>query len=784
MIDILTRPFLNIIFENPIFLYTIPFVVIILGVLIWKNFVGKGSRRKKILFFISRSLIVSLLIVALANPFIFEKKIVEGNPRIKFLIDNSSSMQLFDDDIDTLIEKLKEQIPVIKKQIASGESSPLGDNILSNVERNENILLYTDGQITYGEDIESLFSLISNLNVTINAIKLNPKESDASVAVFAPSETVPGSNNNFLVSLERASKGNVPLKVTIDSQVIFNSRTPESVTLSQTFLSEGYHTIKAEILEDDFFLQNNVFYKTIKVIKRPKILYITRKDAPFKKIINTLYDVEESSNIPSDLSQYYGVIINDIKSKDIENIDSLKEFLIDNNGLFVLGGFNSFDFGDYEGSPFMELLPVNLGTGEIERGGVNVVLLIDISGSTGQRFGEGIKVDVEKALAISVLETLGFNNNVGALAFNDQAYLIEDLNLLIYNKQSMRDKISSLKYDGGTYMNVGLAAAYQMLKNRKGSKYIIVLSDGRTQNKLQTLNLASLLASQNIKTITVGVGEDTDTAFMIDLARKGKGFYLQSGSSDRLKVLFGEISEDSGAGNFGLLVLNENHFITDNMVLTASLNAFNQVVPKKAADLLITTDKGRPALTTWRFGLGRVAALNVFAGSNTLGSLLNSENSQLLSRTINWIIGNPERKKEKYIKIKDSRIGENVEIILKSPNPPKSDIEFQKFDENKYIARIKAESVGFHEILDGKYGVSYNKEYENIGFNPKLEALVESTGGKMFETDQVDEIVEHVKEKSKRLETVKENLLLYILIPVIIIFLIEVSVRRWFEVKK
>ena len=228
----------------------------------------------------------------------------------------------------------------------------------------------------------------------------------------------------------------------------------------------------------------------------------------------------------------------------------------------------------------------------------------------------------------------------------------------------------------------------------------------------------------------------------------------------------------------------ENHFITSGLDLDGNVYGFNQIVPKSSAKMLITTDTGDPLLVVGRFGLGRVATLNVFAGSNTLGKLLDKENSQLLSRTINWVIGNPERKKEYYIKIKDARLGESVEIIVKSPNPPKADIQFQKFEEDKYVSRIDSSGIGFHEILDGKYGVSYNKEYENIGVNPKLQALVESTGGKIFSVTDVDEIVKHVKEKSKRLETVKQSMLLYVLIPALIIFLIEVSIRRWKEVKE
>ena len=316
-----------ILFENPEYMYYIIPALIVLGVLIWKDFVAKGSRKRKTFFFLSRAFIIAFVI-----PFVFETKLVEGNPRIKLLIDNSTSMDLFEYNVSSLADKMQERIPVVKKTIASDGSSPLGDNILSNVERNSNILLYTDGQITSGETIDSLFSLISNLNVTINSIKIEPKHTDISVAIIGPSETVPGANNNFLINLENTKGPEIQLKVVVDNEVIFNSRTFESIPLQQTFLSEGYHTIKAEVLDNDFFPQNNIFYKTVKVIEKPKILYLRpeiKKADPIKEILATLYDVDERADLPEEFSSYYAIIVNDMKAKDLEDTDNLKKYLID-----------------------------------------------------------------------------------------------------------------------------------------------------------------------------------------------------------------------------------------------------------------------------------------------------------------------------------------------------------------------------------------------------------------------------------------------------------------------
>ena len=66
---------------------------------------------------------------------------------------------------------------------------------------------------------------------------------------------------------------------------------------------------------------------------------------------------------------------------------------------------------------------------------------------------------------------------------------------------------------------------------------------------------------------------------------------------------------------------------------------------------MITTDIGDPVLTVGRYGLGRVAALTT--DYVTYGfELLNKDNSLLFTRTINWIIGDPERNNDNFIAIK------------------------------------------------------------------------------------------------------------------------------------
>ena len=104
------------------------------------NFIDKGEqasyeREKKdqrFIFLIIRSLIFALVLIAIASPFIMEATIVKGNPRITILVDNSSSLHLFEHDLGKeLASTLKNKIPVSVKHIINGDESAIEDVILN-----------------------------------------------------------------------------------------------------------------------------------------------------------------------------------------------------------------------------------------------------------------------------------------------------------------------------------------------------------------------------------------------------------------------------------------------------------------------------------------------------------------------------------------------------------------------------------------------------------------------------------------------------------------------------
>ena len=137
-------------FENPVYIYAaIPLLVLLFFIIII-NFVNfdseekKQKRKFKAFLFFTRSLIILLAVVALTNPFIIRQTTEAGDPEITLLIDNSSSMQLFDVNTQLLKENLEKEIPVTTGYIGYKDTSMLGDGIFRYLHKNS-LLIVTDG---------------------------------------------------------------------------------------------------------------------------------------------------------------------------------------------------------------------------------------------------------------------------------------------------------------------------------------------------------------------------------------------------------------------------------------------------------------------------------------------------------------------------------------------------------------------------------------------------------------------------------------------------------------
>ena len=763
--------------------------------------IRKGHKKGII---IARTVVFLLLIVALASPYdLVSRTVFDDTPSVIIIDDHTASMALFDNDTGARVyDRLQSRTPTSTHQI-TGVRSAIGDAITEFAQGNDNVLLVTDGNNNYGLDLADTIAFATTINTTVCAIRQEPEQNDLSVEITGSKDVIVGSEQSFTIVVRQAGDdARYTLSVTIDDvrvtdKQVTQDKREETISIPHTFRKTGSHTIKAEIVpeSEDARQDNNVFYKSVYVVPKPTILLVAVRNSPLSQTLAELYDTTTVSSAASaDPEDYLAVVLDNAHVNDLskEEIGKLRAYLQNGGGLVVVGGDRAYDLGGYYDSQFETLLPVRSKESEGEGKNVGVVIIIDISGSVGTSYGADTALSMEKALAVNILRGISINDHIGVIAFNQRAYTVSPLTRGLY-KSTLEDKITKLKHGGTTHLDTAQIAASAMLDGYVGAKNVIIISDGRLTSGDDTcLNLAKAMADSGITTYAVGVGETTNEDFMKSLASEGRGIYYRPAESERLNIIFGEKPEepdDTTKGDFSISVLNPNHFITDNLLLAGSITGYNKVIPKTGAQALVTTSTGKPVVTAWRIGMGHVVSLSTDDGAGWSGALYSGDNAELISRMVNWAVGDPRRNDEIVISGDDVHLGDPAVIGVRSDTVPSinldgKQLELSQIDKDRYQASIKTESPGFLDISGYSIAVNYPAEFLDVGFSEDLKGTIDMFGGAVYEEDEIGPLLENLREQSTRTVQEPEDMRLPFLLAAMILFVGEVAVRRLREIRR
>jgi hypothetical protein len=250
------------------------------------------------------------------------------------------------------------------------------------------------------------------------------------------------------------------------------------------------------------------------------------------------------------------------------------------------------------------------------------------------------------------------------------------------------------------------------------------------------------------------------------------------------------------------VAIDTNHFITKYINLTASVTGYNDVTPKLGSGMLVATTRGKPILTTWGFGLGRVVSFTTDNGGNenncypgSTGTCWASEvysgrNSQLISSMINWAIGDPRPKEGVVIQAEDIWAGTAGRVIVTSDTLPqvqldKAPLDLSRTGPTTYETTINLETGDFHDISGYGIAVNYPLEYREIGFNEKLVQVIESNGGSVYNEEDVQGLLfMDIKEKAVRTVNEPKSEKEPYLLAALVLFLAEVIIRRLKDYRK
>ncbi|VVB71524.1 Uncharacterised protein [uncultured archaeon] len=219
--------------------------------------------------------------------------------------------------------------------------------------------------------------------------------------------------------------------------------------------------------------------------------------------------------------------------------------------------------------------------------------------------------------------------------------------------------------------------------------------------------------------------------------------------------------------------------------MNASISGFNDVTPKPGAQRLVIMSDGKPVLTTWRYGLGRVAALTTDDGSTWAGSLYQKPSSEFISSMVNWAVGDPRSEIDR-VEAEDGWAGTPLKITINSAaRPSLAGATVEKVGDNRYEATFTPNSSGIYYI--GNYGVAVNypMEYRDVGYNPELSRMIMAAGGKVFtEAEAQKSLVAEAGRQSQKTATERISRRDLLLIAALIIFLSEVVMRKLGEIRR
>ncbi|MFT4249810.1 MAG: VWA domain-containing protein [Candidatus Woesearchaeota archaeon] len=799
-------------FLNAWVLLSIPVVLLFILWLVRKDFVSFDTRfseevvarkkhaRMRRFVLITRTIIFTCLLLALATPVLTTDFFSETDPRIVVLVDESESMNVF--AATNLIEELSELARVEQHVIATGNTSALGDAILTHIGVGSHVVLISDGRLTSGASLASVASFAENQQATINAVELPRRFEDASVQVEVESLVIENIQTPIHVRVHTTDGVARAVQVLVNNEVVDERETSTSFTLSQAFSSRE-NTVTARILTEDEFMSNNEFTATVTATTKPRVLLIASRSSAFEGVLKQLYSVDTKTTIPTSLDKYAAIVVFDTPRSALDE-QALVEYVTAGGGLIVIGGERSFEFGGYRNSLLESLLPVRVGVGASAAPSANIVLAIDMSnralGSVAFVDGEQIRASqevqsVQKALAIDLLNRLNKNNRVGALAFTyplpDQhsctgACVLAPIRSLGEHQEELIDRVARVNITGGTSISTGVQGSIQLLEQVSGSQNIVLISDGVTgvEDANQALNAARTFAARGGTLYAVHVGNsEQGLGFLQELATATGGVAFVAGANNRLAVLFGEPQESEGEDAFALIPVDEYHFITRGITPSATLFGSNQVLVKRGARQLLATNNAQPVLTVWNYGVGRVGAITAFSNDD-LGALLHAPNSEYISRLGNWAIGPLERIQQTLILVEDVREGEEALVVARGERPLLEAVAFSRVARNEYEANLPARNQGVHEVLGTRYAVNYPSEFDALGISDELREAVNLSGGDMYAPNDAQQILKHATTLSELKDIREEPLYWPFVLAALIVFLLEVLIRRVTSMRK
>lgn len=179
-----------------------------------------------------------------------------------------------------------------------------------------------------------------------------------------------------------------------------------------------------------------------------------------------------------------------------------------------------------------------------ESTGLDMMLLIDCSGSMGPQGANNDPENIRLEVAKQLVEKTGESDRVAVISFGEYITLLTDFT---NDKEVIYSAIDSVgNTDNYTYINKALSKGFEVFDSseREDSvKYMILLTDGKSSDTVS--NYADNASARNITIFTVGLGSNLDEDLLRDIATSTGGKYYHASVADDLYDIFDVIEDET-----------------------------------------------------------------------------------------------------------------------------------------------------------------------------------------------------------------------------------------------
>jgi Ca-activated chloride channel family protein len=800
-------------FTSPLFLL----LLLLVPLVVYIGAPSKGaSRRRELLSLGLRLIIVLCLIFAIAG---LETVQSGNNLAVVFLVDVSDSMpqQAVDSEVNYIREALKsigadnkaaiilfgadalvERPMSALNELAAITSVPITNqtDIAEAIQLGlalypsgyaKRMVVLSDGAETTGDALNAAkFASASDVQIVVVPFISHVGAEALVTKVDVPTHLRNGEQFDLNVSIQSNQSMRATVRVLAKNEVLYESahdlhKGLQTLSLPLTAQEPGFVSYQVQITpEQDAFYQNNQLDTFSHVEGPPRVLMVApptgvalpngdiRPDETsllLQSLTSAGFDVKlvTPSFMPADLptlAQYNSIVLVDVPASQLGNnqMETLQSYVRDlGGGLVAVGGPTSYGVGGYYGTPLEDALPVDMQIkDEKRRPSLDIVFIIDHSGSMGETSGGVTKLELAKEAAARSIELLFPNDRVGVIAFDDTASWVVPMTDL-QNPEDVANAIGGIQIGGGTDIYAGLLAMSKVLPDDPAKvKHVILLTDGGADSTGIPELVKKLYQENGITLSTVGVGNDA-APFLKDIAALGGGRYHFTNNASTIPNIFTE--ETSLASR--AYIVEESFFptlvnsspILANITETPQLHGYIASSAKDLAQVILKSDKGDPILATWQYGLGKSVAFTSDATGRWARDWARSEIfptfwTQAVRYTINDSLNSalqmtiePNSEKASITVDARDRTGDflnayQIEANIVSPNgeaqsvtltqtaPGRYESEFIPKEQGVYLIHFSGktdaggESASFAETTG--WALSYSPEYQRIDPNPDL----------------------------------------------------------------